>query len=75
MNILSPDTYLYLWLYTYSGNNDRRGVGIERLILVAAGIIYKMLYNKGNKRDKVADSRNLKTGRTKKWMRKMTVYV
>jgi hypothetical protein len=65
MKILSPDTYLHLWLYTYSGNNDRKGVGIERLILVAAGIIYKMLYYKGNKRDNVVDSRNFKTGRTK----------
>jgi len=50
-------------------------VGIERLILVSAGMIYKMLYYKGNKRDNVADSRNLKTGRTKKWMRKKAVYV
>ena len=66
MKILFPDTYLYLWLYTYSGNNVRREVGIEALILVRAAIIYKMLYYKGNKRDNVADSRNLKTERTKK---------
>jgi len=57
---LLPDKYLYLWLYTYSGNNVRREVGMETLILVGAGIIYKMLYYKGNERDIAADSRNLK---------------
>jgi len=71
MKILFPDTYLYLWIYTYSGNNARREVGIEILILVGEEIIYKMLYCKGNKRDNVADSRNLKAERTKNWMRKM----
>jgi hypothetical protein len=71
MKILFPDACLYLWLYTYSGNNVRREVGIETLILVGAEIIYKMLYCKGNKGDNVADSRNLKAERTEKWMRKM----
>jgi len=40
---LLPDKYLYLWLYTYSGNNVRREVGMETLVLVGAGIINKML--------------------------------
>jgi hypothetical protein len=57
---LLPDKYLYLWLYTYSGNNVRREVGMETLILVGAGITYKMLHYKGNEWDVVDDSRNLK---------------
>lgn len=65
MKILFPDTYLYLRFYKYSGNNVRREVGIETLILCGAEITYKMLYYKGNKRDNVADGRNLKTERTK----------
>ena len=75
MKILFPGTYLYLLFYTYSGNNVRRRVEVERLILVGAGIIYKMLYYKGNKGDNVADSRNLKTERTKKMDEEDAVYV
>jgi hypothetical protein len=67
--------YLYLRLYTCSSNNVRREIGIETLILVGAGIIYKMLYYKGNKWDNVADSRNLKTERSKKMEEEDAVYV